>query len=188
VLNLILVVKALLSYPLPFYAAVELLQEQFFSGKSKNKVNIYPDLRMTKRKFLDFTATDMFLAGRQSPRMGLRPKALSRTFHAIRRSFSSTLCSTDGSGKLVEPQFSHETTELIVEGRQHHRHDVEFRLADTVSSVDQRSHPDQSATSVGMVHCRYGSGVWCCWSLLLQCTVVQRCECSWWIWLIHVDV
>ena len=33
--NIILVVKALLSYPLPFYAAVELLEKTYFRGKPK---------------------------------------------------------------------------------------------------------------------------------------------------------
>ncbi|XP_023930620.1 vesicular inhibitory amino acid transporter-like [Lingula anatina] len=35
IVNLILVVKALLSYPLPFFAAVELLQVTFFQGRPK---------------------------------------------------------------------------------------------------------------------------------------------------------
>ena len=33
IVNLILVVKALLSYPLPYYAACELLEKEFFRGK-----------------------------------------------------------------------------------------------------------------------------------------------------------
>ena len=33
IVNLILVVKALLSYPLPYYAACELLEKELFMGK-----------------------------------------------------------------------------------------------------------------------------------------------------------
>ncbi|CAH1774822.1 unnamed protein product [Owenia fusiformis] len=38
IVNLILVIKALLSYPLPYYAAVELLEQAFFRGKPETRL------------------------------------------------------------------------------------------------------------------------------------------------------
>ena len=37
IVNLILVVKALLSYPLPYYAACDLLEKEFFLGKPETR-------------------------------------------------------------------------------------------------------------------------------------------------------
>ena len=41
IVNLILVVKALLSYPLPYYAACELVEKELFQGKPET---VFPSI------------------------------------------------------------------------------------------------------------------------------------------------